>query len=93
MRSDGNWSASDPSATGYSYQWLACSPGCSPISGATGTSFVATGAQLGDRIELQVTASNSLGSTHADSAGLGPITAVPAPSTATTAMPTLPTSA
>ncbi len=90
--SDGNWSASAPAVTGYSYQWLACSTStsCSPIEGASAPTFTLTSAQDGDQIELQVTATNSLGSSSADSNSLGPVIAPPGstPTTPTSSGPT-----
>ncbi|MCL2419377.1 MAG: hypothetical protein FWD04_08795, partial [Conexibacteraceae bacterium] len=75
--SPGGWSAYP--APGYAYEWLACSAGnCSPIIGAAGSAFTPTSAQLGDTIELQVTATNALGHATADSNSLGPVTAAPA---------------
>lgn len=74
---NGSWTAY-PAPT-YAYQWIACASGssCTPISGATGSSFVVTSAQEGDTIEVQVTATNSLGQASATSSATG---AVPTPS-------------
>jgi hypothetical protein len=54
----------------YAYQWYDCnSTGttCSPISGATGTSYVSTSSDLGSYLEVIVTATNSGGTSHAAS--------------------------
>lgn len=59
----GDWSGSEPFA--YTYEWRRCNAtgdACSPIPGSTATSYVVTGADLGARIVVAVTARNALGS-------------------------------
>jgi hypothetical protein len=64
--STGVWSGS-PAPT-YHYQWLRCtSKGCKPISKQTGRSDRMTAADVGDRLEVSVTASNSSGSASSGS--------------------------
>jgi hypothetical protein len=54
--SDGTWTNTP---TSYAYEWLANG---TPIGGATANTFLLTGAQLGEVITFQVTASNAGGS-------------------------------
>jgi len=64
----GSWSGTP--VIGFSYQWFDCdSTGttCTPIAGATGADYVLTAADVGRWLMVQVTASNSGGSTTADS--------------------------
>jgi hypothetical protein len=57
----GEWS---DSPTSQSLQWARCNSagyGCSPIAGATGSSYVVSGADAADTIRVQETASNTAG--------------------------------
>jgi hypothetical protein len=65
--STGTWS-NNP--TSYTYQWQDCSPSssCSTISGATSSSYVLQSSDVGNTIDLVVTATNAGGSTSATSA-------------------------
>jgi thermitase len=69
--STGTWSNSP---TGYAYQWTRCDSGganCVAISGATGSTYLETSADVGSTLDVQVTASNSAGS------AVSPATAAP----------------
>ena len=55
----GIWSSDDTFSVAE--QWQRCSPGCSDISGATGTSYQAAAADLGARLRVKVTATNATG--------------------------------
>ena len=60
--SHGGWSGSP---TGYAYQWLRCDASagnCAPIGGATSQTYTVQTADVGNRLHVQVTASNSSGS-------------------------------
>ncbi len=73
---DGSWSGSP---TGYTYQWSDCDSdgsNCSSISGATSSSYMVGGGDLGDTLVVSVTASNAGGSNTASSA---PTAVVPDP--------------
>jgi hypothetical protein len=72
--SAGAWSGGTPS--NWRYQWSRCSGWCSPISGATATSYTLTTADEGDKIAVLVTAANSGGSATASSTAVGPVVAV-----------------
>jgi hypothetical protein len=73
----GSWNAGGLAIT-YAYQWERCrSSACAPISGATAASYVLTGSDLGDTIEVLVTAASAAGSTVASSGQVGPITEPP----------------
>ena len=64
----GTWSGTPD--IGFTYQWFDCnSTGtvCTPIAGATGAEYVLTSADVGKWLMAQVTATNSGGSTTADS--------------------------
>jgi len=56
----------------YAYQWQRCNPGCSPITGATGSSYTVTTADRGARLRLAVTATNAGGTVVAYSPQVGP---------------------
>lgn len=65
--SRGGW-ANRP--TSYSYQWQRCDSSggaCQPIAGATGTRYTVTSADVGQRLNVAVTATNSSGSGTATS--------------------------
>jgi outer membrane protein assembly factor BamB len=67
--SSGAWTGSP---TSFTYQWLACSSAysCGAIPGATNSSYTLTSAQAGQMLEVEVTASNSTGSSAAAASGL-----------------------
>jgi hypothetical protein len=66
---NGDWEGATPIT--YAYQWVRCGTdgglpdgsNCSTISGATGNSYVLTQQDVGFRIRVRVTATNSVGST------------------------------
>ncbi len=60
--------------TAYTYQWQRCSGSCSDISGATSQSYVLQAADVGQTIDVVVTATNAGGSASATSQGVGPVT-------------------
>jgi len=64
----GTWSGTP--VIGFTFQWFDCdSTGtvCTPIVGATGVDYVLTAADVGRWLKVQVTATNTGGSTTADS--------------------------
>lgn len=68
------------SPTSYAYQWLRCDSGganCTAIAGATASSHVASAADVGDRLRVMVTASNTTGGTPANSTATAVV--LPAP--------------
>ena len=76
--STGAWSGTPPIS--LSYQWERCAGSCSPIAGATSSSYRLTHTDVGTEVALAVTASNSAGSATATSAQVGPVkTAGPTP--------------
>ena len=78
----GSWS--DPSAT-LSYAWQRCDASgvCSGISQATGSTHTVATVDVGQRIRVEVTATNPGGASSADSAATASITLPPPPSVAT----------
>jgi hypothetical protein len=70
--SNGTWSGSP---TSYTYAWTRCdgTGNCPAISGATGTKYATTSADLGKFMRVVVTAKNAAGSTAATSPPFGPI--------------------
>jgi len=71
--STGSWSSSP---TAYAYQWQRSADGgatWSNINGATAGTYTVAGADLGDDLQVIVTASNSYGSTSATAASVGPV--------------------
>jgi hypothetical protein len=75
--STGAWSGTPPMS--FSYQWQRCTPGCVSIAGATSRSYTLTAADVGAKLRVLLTATNSAGSAQAQSSQVGPI----APSAAT----------
>jgi hypothetical protein len=58
----GDWNGTQPMT--YAYQWNRCDTSgasCSPISGATSTTYVVTSADVGSTLRVKVTATNSAG--------------------------------
>jgi hypothetical protein len=78
----GSWSGyPTPSLT---YQWERCNTvgqSCSPIAGATTTSYTALSADVGSTLRVTVTATNSTGSTAASSAASAVVTSAAGPLT------------
>src|SRR4029077_18138264 len=73
--SPGSWTGT-PAPT-FAYQWVDCDSGgnnCSPIQGATASSYTIQASDVGSALEVVVTGSNSAGSSQAASA---PTTVVP----------------
>ena len=73
--STGSWSGSTPLQ--FTYQWVACSPGCFDIQDATGATFTPGVGLIGQTIKVRVTASNSAlpggGSSSQTSISVGPL--------------------
>lgn len=72
--SPGTWSGTTPIT--YGFLWLRCDAGgggCAAISGATGQTYVATGADSGMALRVAVTARNSAGSATVQSLATGRI--------------------
>ncbi len=71
--SNGSWSNSP---TSYAYQWQDCSgSACTKVSGAVGSSYELQSADVGDTIDVVVTATNAGGSASAPSARTQTVTA------------------
>jgi Bacterial Ig-like domain (group 3)/PKD domain len=71
--STGTWSSTLPIS--YSYQWSRCRSSCAPIAGATSSSYTLATPDVGATIVVRVTATNSVGTTSAVSAQVGPVAA------------------
>jgi hypothetical protein len=56
----GTWKGTTPLE--YSYQWLRCTHGCHAIEGATSADYRVQTADIGDRLQAVVTATNAAGS-------------------------------
>lgn len=67
----GAWTGSPPLS--FTYRWERCDPGCTPISGATGSTYTLTAASKKARIRVAVSAANGAGSATATSNELGPV--------------------
>ena len=74
----GGWSGTGPV---ISYAWERCSPGCAAIAGATGKTYVPTGADVGSKLRVSVMGSNSSGFASASSAQTATIPAAVLPPT------------
>src|SRR5204863_4231342 len=87
--STGSWSGSP---TSYGYQWEHCDStgfNCSPISGATSSSYTLVSADQGFTIRFVVIASNSTGSTGAVSAATGLVQAAAVGAPTNTSLPVI----
>jgi hypothetical protein len=83
----GTWASS--SATKYAYQWQRCNStgaACANIAGATNQTYVVGSADVGNRIRVLVTATNSDGSSSAPSSTTAVVTAKTAQGTNTAAV-------
>ncbi len=79
--STGTWSAEE--SLSYTYQWQGCDSegeSCTSIPGATSESYVSQLGDVGERLRVVVTASDSFGSTQAMSSATAVITAATPPS-------------
>ncbi len=75
----GSWSGSP---TSYAYQWQDCNSsgsGCVAISGATSSSYVLVGSDVGHTVGVVLTATNAGGSTAAASAVSASVVSAPPP--------------
>jgi hypothetical protein len=70
--STGAWT---PNPTGYTYQWQRSADGANwtNISGATNSTYALTAADIGDDIEVVVTATDAWGNTGATAIQVGPV--------------------
>ena len=85
--SHGAWTNSP---TSYAYQWQRCASSCSNISGATATTYVLQSSDVGDTIDVVVTATNAGGSGQATSAKTATVTASSPPAAPTnSSLPTI----
>ncbi len=88
--SAGSWTGSP--APAFSYQWEDCVAGggrCSPIAGATSSSYVLGSSDVGSTVEVVVTGANSAGSASAASPVTGVVAAAPATGVSNTALPSV----
>jgi hypothetical protein len=69
----GAWSGTTPMT--FAYQWQRCAAACTDISGATGTTYSPTRPDIGARIGVLVTATDTVGSTAASASPVGPVAA------------------
>jgi hypothetical protein len=74
--SSGDWSGLAP--IDYAYKWSRCSPSCTTVAGATGTTYAVGAADIGTTLRVTVTATNPLGSSVATSEPTQVVSAVPA---------------
>jgi hypothetical protein len=75
----GTWSGTAPIS--YAYQWRRCDTAgatCTSISGATSQSYSLVSADVGSTVRVRVTASNSAGSSTADSSHTAVVQTAPA---------------
>src|SRR5919201_1067295 len=82
--STGSWSGTTPIS--YAYQWQRCNSSggsCTPVAGATASSYLLVSADVGSTMRVSVTGINSAGSATASSAAtavVGALPSAPAPS-------------
>ncbi len=72
----GSWTGAAPIS--FAEQWQRCASSCVSIRGATRSTYRLVAADVGDRVRVVVTASNSFGNSRSTSSQVGPI----APTTA-----------
>src|SRR4051794_804239 len=84
--SPGSWTGTAPIT--YAYQWRRCDTSCNDVSGATSATYVAASADLGLKLAVAVTATNSAGSSSATSAQTAPVQAAAA-GPVNTSLPTI----
>ena len=87
--SKGSWSISPSS---YGYQWRDCDASggsCQDISGASSSTYTVASGDIGDTIDVVVTASNAGGSGSAASASTGVVQAASSTAPLNTAVPTI----
>ena len=77
---NGTWTNSP---TSFAYQWQRCSPSCANITGATASSYTVQTADVGDTIDVIVTATNAGGSASQTSAPTGVVTSGNGPTNTT----------
>ena len=88
--SPGSWSGDTPMT--FAYQWQRCNSGgssCSSISGETGTTRLVDSGDVGSTLRVQVTATNSSGSTSATSNATAVITSSGSGAPVNSAEPTI----
>ncbi len=83
--SEGSWEG----ASSYAFQWLRCLGACSPIAGATGREYTPTGADEGQQLRVDVTASGGGGSATASSSLTAGVKPAPPAVPANTALPSV----
>ena len=81
--SSGSWSGSAP--IGYAYQWQRCGGSCVNV-GSNQNTYVVVSADVGSKLQVVVTASNSAGSASATSAQTATVTSQPTSGTVTFTM-------
>jgi hypothetical protein len=84
----GSWNGTTPIA--FTYRWRRCDSAggsCSNLSGATGQTYTLVAADIGHSLRIDVTATNSAGSSSASSGPTAVVTAAAAP--ANTVPPTI----
>ena len=89
VASTGNWSGTQPIT--YAYQWQQCGASggsCGPIAGATSSSYIAAGSDVGHTLRVVVTASNADGTASSTSAATGVVQSTSSPP-ASTSPPTI----
>jgi hypothetical protein len=77
----GRWNGATPQT--YAYQWRRCDSvggNCADIAGATGSTHVASGDDVGHALRVRVTARNSLGARSSTSTPTGAVTKASLPS-------------
>jgi hypothetical protein len=80
----GNGSWTGTPAPSFSYQWQRCNSSganCAPIFGATGQTYTVVSADVGSKLNVVVTGTNTSGSTAAASASSAVVTSAPGPVT------------
>ena len=87
--SEGSWTGAP---TSYGYVWQDCNTSgeaCASIAGATSSSYKLASSDVGHKLRVQVTATNTGGSTKATSEATGTVLAAPPPAPTNTALPAI----
>lgn len=74
---NGTWTSSSPLS--YTYRWRRCASGtCTNIPGATASTYTLTSSDVGDTVDVIVSATNTGGGTDANAVATSAVTAAPA---------------
>jgi hypothetical protein len=96
LQATAQWSViSPPAGASITFAWSRCKPGCKTIAGATGAQYTLRSADVGGKVQVQVSDTEPSGADQSKSAKSGSVTAAPgtpAPASPPVTSPAQPTS-